>query len=127
MSKKKETKLKKLYINELTEEQYSEITPKEKELYLTPDTTEQDIASAIQDHNSNPLSHADIRALTDTFIHEQGVASAVWTVQHNLNKYPSVTVVDSSGNELMTEIEYVDTNTVQITMNGASKGRAYLN
>jgi hypothetical protein len=127
MSKKKETKLKKLYINELTEEQYSEITPKEKELYLTPDTTEQDIASAIKDHNSNPLSHADIRALTDTFIHEQGVASAVWTVQHNLNKYPSVTVVDSSGNELITEIEYVDTNTVQITMNGASKGRAYLN
>lgn len=62
-----------------------------------------------------------------TYIHEQGVSSAVWTVQHNLNKYPSVTVVDSSGNELITEIEYVDTNTVQITMNGASKGRAYLN
>lgn len=127
MSKKKETKLKKLYINELTEEQYSEITPKEKELYLTPDTTEQDIASAIQDHNSNPLAHADIRALTGTFIHEQGVSSATWTINHNLNKFPAVSVVDSAGNEIIAEVSYPDKNTCIVTMTGASKGKAYLN
>lgn len=62
-----------------------------------------------------------------TYVHEQGVASAVWTVQHNLNKYPSVTVVDSSENVIIADVEYVDVNTVKITMNGASKGRAYLN
>lgn len=62
-----------------------------------------------------------------TYIHEQGVASAVWTVQHNLNKYPSVTVVDSSDNVIVADIEYIDTNTVRISMVGASKGRAYLN
>lgn len=61
------------------------------------------------------------------YIHEQGIASAVWTVQHNLDKYPSVTVVDSAENEIVAEVEYLDKNTVQITMTGASKGRAYLN
>lgn len=61
------------------------------------------------------------------YVHEQGVASAVWTVQHNLDKYPSVTVVDSAENEIVAEVEYIDKNTVQITMIGASKGRAYLN
>lgn len=69
----------------------------------------------------------EIRTLAVGYVHEQGVASAVWTVQHNLNKYPSVTVVDSAENEIIAEVEYLDKNSVQITMTGASKGRAYLN
>lgn len=68
-----------------------------------------------------------VSVLANGYIHEQGVASAVWTVQHNLNKYPSVTVVDSADNEIVSEVEYLDKNTVRITMTGASKGRAYLN
>lgn len=69
----------------------------------------------------------EIRTLAVGYVHEQGVASAVWTVQHNLNKYPSVTVVDSAENEIIAEVEYLNKNSVQITMTGASKGRAYLN
>ena len=69
----------------------------------------------------------EISILANGYIHEQGVASAVWTVQHNLNKYPSVTVVDSAENVIVADVEYIDVNTVTITMNGASKGRAYLN
>ena len=65
--------------------------------------------------------------LANGYVHEQGVASAVWTVQHNLNKYPSVTVVDSSENVIIPEVKYIDKNTVIITMTGASKGWAYLN
>lgn len=89
------------------------------------------------EHNQKPIigeglvevteSDEDITITTKTFVHEQGVASAVWTVQHNLNKYPSVTVVDSAENEIIAEIEYMDKNSVKITMTGASKGRAYLN
>lgn len=77
-----------------------------------------------KDGYSHPLRDDVARS---TYIHEQGVASAVWTVQHNLNKYPSVTVVDSSDNVIVADIEYIDTNTVRISMVGASKGRAYLN
>lgn len=68
-----------------------------------------------------------ISLLANGYIHEQGVASAVWTVQHNLDKYPSVTVVDSAENEIVADVEYVDKNSVIIRMTGASKGRAYLN
>ena len=32
-----------------------------------------------------------------TFIYTQGVPSTQWIVRHTLNKYPSVTVVDSAG------------------------------
>lgn len=85
----------------------------------------------LRGRQTRPKYNSSDLALTSdiptTYIHEQGVASAVWTVQHNLNKYPSVTVVDSSENVIIADVEYVDVNTVKITMNGASKGRAYLN
>lgn len=85
----------------------------------------------LRGRQTRPKYNSSDLALTSdiptTYVHEQGVASAVWTVQHNLNKYPSVTVVDSSENVIIADVEYIDVNTVKITMNGASKGRAYLN
>lgn len=64
---------------------------------------------------------------TSTFVFEQGVASSVWEIQHNLNKYPSVSVVDSAGNEIIAEVRYSDLDNITITMTGAFKGRALLN
>ena len=122
-----DTKLDRLVINDLTEEQYEALTPEEMQLYLTPDTTAQDIAGAIYDHNNNANAHQDIRNALKTYIHEQGVASATWTITHNLNKFPAVSVVDSAGNEIIAEVSYPDNNTCVITMKGASKGTAYLN
>lgn len=62
-----------------------------------------------------------------TFIFEQGVASSEWIINHNLNKYPSVSVVDSAGNEVIAEVTYVDLNNCVVTMTAAFKGKAYLN
>lgn len=62
-----------------------------------------------------------------TFVYEQAVASNEWTIVHNLNKYPSVTVVDSAGTEFYPEVEYVDLTTCVARMNGATTGKAYLN
>lgn len=62
-----------------------------------------------------------------TYIHEQAVASDTWHIQHNLNKYPSVQVSDSSGKKFYPAVEWVDENNVIITMNGATTGKAYLN
>lgn len=69
----------------------------------------------------------EIRTLAVGYVHEQGVASDEWIVEHNLNKYPSVTVVDSSDNEIVAEIEYIDKNSLKIKMTGAFKGKAFLN
>ena len=62
-----------------------------------------------------------------TYIHEQGVASSEWVINHNLNKFPSVTVVDSADNVFHPAIQYIDENNCIAKMNGATTGKAYLN
>lgn len=62
-----------------------------------------------------------------TYIHEQGVASSEWVINHNLNKFPSVTVVDSADNEIIVGVRYVDANTCIIDLTSPFKGKAYLN
>lgn len=62
-----------------------------------------------------------------TFIFEQGIASDVWVITHNLNKAPSITLVDSSGAEFQAKKVYNSLNQVTIYLNGATTGKAYLN
>lgn len=62
-----------------------------------------------------------------TFVYQQGVASDTWTIPHNLGKYPSVTVVDSTGRVVVGGTQYLDSNTVVLTFSGAFSGVAYLN
>lgn len=61
------------------------------------------------------------------YTHIQRVASDVWTVKHNLNKYPSITVVDSAETVVIGDAEYLDLNTVRLTFIGAFAGKAYFN
>ena len=60
------------------------------------------------------------------FIYVQDVASTVWTITHNLGRYPQVTVVDSAGSVVVGDLTYLDTNVVRATFGGAFAGRAYL-
>lgn len=62
-----------------------------------------------------------------TYVHNQGSASATWSITHNLNKKPSVTVVDSAENVVVGEIEYNSETNITITFSGAFSGKAYLN
>lgn len=62
-----------------------------------------------------------------TYIHEQGVASDTWVIEHNLNKYPSVTLIDTAGTIFIGRVEYIDTNNCIVTINGSTKGKALLN
>lgn len=68
-----------------------------------------------------------LRQALDTFVFEQGVASSVWEIEHNLGKYPSVSIVDTAGNEIIASVKYPDENNVVITMTSEFKGKAYLN
>ena len=61
------------------------------------------------------------------YTHEQDVVSDIWTIQHNLNKMPSVVVVDSGGSTVEGDISYIDFNTLTISFNGAFTGKAYCN
>lgn len=62
-----------------------------------------------------------------SYRHTQRTSSDTWTINHNLNKYPSVSIVDSSGNVVVGDIRYVDVNTVVLEFKGAFSGKAYLN
>lgn len=62
-----------------------------------------------------------------TFTHTQGVASDTWSVAHNLNKFPSVIIVNDSGMLIYADVEYVDINNVTITFAAPETGKAYFN
>lgn len=63
----------------------------------------------------------------NTFVFEFDSSQLVWTINHNLNKRPSVTVVDSAQNILTPAVEYLDDNNIRIEFNAPFKGTAYLN
>lgn len=60
------------------------------------------------------------------YAHTQGVASATWTVNHNLDFYPNVTVQDSAGTIVEGEITYTTRNQVVLTFSSPFSGKAYL-
>lgn len=64
--------------------------------------------------------------LTTSYIHEQVTPSASWAINHNLNYFPNVTVVDSGGSDVVGSISYVDQDNLVITFNAPFGGKAYL-
>lgn len=62
-----------------------------------------------------------------TFVYDQQVASATWVITHNMGKYPSVTIVDTAGDEVEGEVKYNSLNQVTITFSAPVTGKAYLN
>lgn len=66
-------------------------------------------------------------SLDANFVYTQGSPSATWVVNHNLNKYCSVTVVDSADNIVVGEVLYNSLNQVTLTFAGAFSGKAFFN
>ncbi|WP_043349029.1 hypothetical protein [Methylobacterium sp. B1] len=53
--------------------------------------------------------------------------SAVWTLTHGLNRYPSVTLVDTAGDQFLADISFPDANTITVRLAAPTAGTAYLN
>ena len=62
-----------------------------------------------------------------TFEFDQGQPALVWTIQHNLNKFPSVSVVDTANTVVNSQVNYVDKNNITINNTAQFAGKAYLN
>ncbi len=62
-----------------------------------------------------------------TYIHTQTGSSSLWTIQHNLNRYPSIEVVDSAGSLVLGSVRYIDTNQIEVSFVYPFSGRAFLN
>lgn len=61
------------------------------------------------------------------YVHTQSTPSSSWSISHNLNKKPSVTVIDSGNNQVEGDILYIDLNNIIINFNASFSGRATLN
>lgn len=61
------------------------------------------------------------------FVFTQGVPSSTWVIDHNLNKFASVSVVDTAKTTVFGEITYNTLNKLTITFSAAFAGQAYLN
>lgn len=61
------------------------------------------------------------------YTHDQGMPSQVWTINHGLNKYPSILAVDTAKSVAVGQIDYIDLNNITITFNSPFSGEAYLN
>ena len=57
----------------------------------------------------------------------QSSPSSTWTIPHNLNSFPTITVVDNAGNKVEADLKYVDSNILQIIFGTPFAGKAYIN
>ena len=67
-----------------------------------------------------------VRQYSKNYTHTQTLASTTWNIAHNMNKKPSVTIVDSADNTVYGDITYIDLNNVTINFTAAFSGKAYL-
>jgi len=62
-----------------------------------------------------------------TFVFTQGVPATTWNIQHNLGKFPSVSVINNNNIVINGEVTYIDNNNVQLNFSAGFTGKAYLN
>lgn len=62
-----------------------------------------------------------------TYTFTQAIAAETWTITHNLERFPSITVVDSSGNIVVGFSTYNDSKQITLIFSAPFAGKAYLN
>lgn len=84
----------------------------------------------------NPQTHkyelSDIPVPTEgggdkTYVFTQATASDAWEINHNLYKYPSVSIVDTGDNIVYGDVQYIDINNCVCHFSAPFSGKAYLN
>jgi hypothetical protein len=61
-----------------------------------------------------------------SYTHTQSTASSTWTIAHNLGFSPAVSVVDSGGNHVIGDVNYVSVNVLTVSFSAPFGGLAYL-
>ena len=61
------------------------------------------------------------------YVFTQPTNANPWVVTHNLNKYPSVSVVNNANITVYGEVEYDSLNQVTITFADPTNGQAFFN
>jgi len=70
----------------------------------------------------NPSTSGD-----SSFTYTQAVPETTWNIQHDLGKFPSITVIDTANTVVTGQYTYIDNNNVTLTFSAGFAGKAYLN
>ena len=62
-----------------------------------------------------------------TFVFTQGTPIYQWDITHDLNKFPSVSVVDSFNEQVIGSVDYITKNRLTVTFASPFSGQAYCN
>ncbi len=58
------------------------------------------------------------------YLHEQGVPSASWVINHNVGRAVSITLIDALGNVVHSDIEHNSINQATVTWSSPTTGSA---
>ena len=64
--------------------------------------------------------------LGGTYVHVQDTASDSWVINHNLDYFPNVEIVNSAGTAVVGDYQYINQNVVIATFADPFAGKAYL-
>ncbi len=98
------------------------------EIGIEIDTNKMKIGTGVTDWDNLPYMGIDASELLPyvSHTHNQISASNTWTIAHSLGFYPSVTIFDSSAQEVEGAITHNDANNLTISFSATISGTAYL-
>lgn len=87
-----------------------------------PDALRVTLVPALKGDKGDPGEDGDKH-----YRHVQSTPEASWVIDHNLGKFPAVSVVDSGGTEVEGNVQYPSQHRVIVSFTAAFAGEAYLN
>ena len=65
-----------------------------------------------------------VSGILEEYVHVQSVPASVWVVEHNMEGYPSVTVIDSGNSQVEGDVIFNSENQVTLQFTSAFAGTA---
>lgn len=84
-------------------------------------------SSTIQALQYYSIQIDEVEGFDSHFEFVQGVPAVTWDITHNLDKFPSITVVDTANTTVMGSYEYITKNRVILSFSNPFAGKAFLN
>lgn len=95
--------------------------------FIVVDVTAVNTNGSLTDEAYYVFSNTTTAGADKKYTHTQSSAAATWTITHNLDKQPAVSVVDSTENVIICEVEYTSLNQVELRFSTPYSGKAYFN
>lgn len=112
---------------------WEELIKKDFDILLTENYSNLDSTTEI--NTQKDLNNALVKTLIELrdiqgdkhFVFDQFDPKSTWEITHNMNKFPSVYIVDTANSVVEGLVEYIDKNSLTVTFNFPFSGKAYFN